>query len=59
MCMVIDKIILPLSFQLQWGKEGDKKGERNRQEHTGTPENHHSEAASKKIANTYLCWGQF
>lgn len=35
MCMVIDKIILPPSFQLKWGKEGDKKGERNRQEHTG------------------------
>lgn len=56
MCTVIDKVILPPSFPLKWGKDngGVEKGKRT----VGTLEiYHHSEAASKKIANTYLRWG--
>lgn len=63
MRMVIDKIILPPSFPLKWGKddEGVQKGK-------GTAGAHweHWKFTSlqklfqkRSLANTYLCWGQF
>lgn len=58
MCMVTDHVILPPSFPLKRGK--DDGGVEKRMGTVRTLEIHHrSEAASKKIANTYLCWGQF
>lgn len=62
MCVVTDKMMLPPTFLLKWGKrwwDVGKKGQRTRRNVLGTSEIHRSEAASEKIVNTYLCWGQF
>lgn len=61
MCTVTDKLMLPAIFLLRMLKDGKvaSRGKRNREGHPGTLEIHRSVAASNKIANTYLCWGQF